>query len=49
MNEWISCKEMAEFLWNLRDRQEIPINEDEYYLLGEIADRLIGISEQEES
>lgn len=32
--------EMAEFILSLRDRNEMPINEDEYYLLGEIADAL---------
>lgn len=40
-------KNMAEFLLKLRDRNEMPINEDEYYLLEEIANRLIEISEQE--
>lgn len=36
----MSNKEMSEFLLRLRERNEMPINEDEYYLLGEIAERL---------
>ena len=40
-------KEKAEFLLTLRDRNEMPINEDEYYLLGDIAERLTEIFEQE--
>ncbi len=32
---------MATFLLKLRDRNEMPITEDEYYILGDIADRLI--------
>jgi hypothetical protein len=40
-------KEMAEFILKLRDRQEMPINEDEYYLLGQISERLTEIYEQE--
>lgn len=34
-------KEMADFLLELRNRQEMPIDEDEYYLIGDIADRLM--------
>ena len=41
-------KEMADFLLKLRSRNEMPINEEEYYLIGEIAERLNGISEQDE-
>lgn len=33
-------KEMADFLSELRNRNEMPIDEDEYYLLGSIADDL---------
>lgn len=40
-------KEMAEFILKLRDRQEMPINEDEYYLLEQISERLTEIYEQE--
>ncbi len=36
----MSEMEMAEFLLKLRDRSEMPINENEYYLLGDIAERL---------
>ena len=45
----MSDKEMADFLLKLRSRQEMPINEDEYYLIGEIAERLSEISEHEEN
>jgi len=41
--------EMAEFILKLRDRQEIPINEDEYYLLGQISERLTEIYKQEQN
>ena len=41
-------KEMAVFLLKLRDRNEMPINEKEYYLLGDIAEHLIELSEQDE-
>lgn len=34
-------KEMAVFLSELRDRNEMPIDGDEYSLLGHIADHLI--------
>ncbi len=40
-------KKMADFLLKLRSRNEMPINEDEYYLLGDIAERLIELSEQD--
>ena len=36
----MSDKEMADFLQELRNRHEMPIDEDEYYLIGEIAERL---------
>lgn len=36
----MSDKEMARFLLKLRDRNEMPISEDEYHLLGDIAERL---------
>lgn len=42
-------KEKAEFLLALRDRNEMPINEDEYYLLGDIAERLAEIHEHHKS
>lgn len=45
MNE----KEMADFLLRLRDRNEMPLNEDEYYLLGDIAERLVEIYEHRKS
>lgn len=45
MNE----KEMADFLLRLRDRNEMPLNEDEYYLLGDIAERLAEIHEHHKS
>lgn len=38
-------KEMADFLSELRNRQEMPINEDEYYLLGNIADSVRGTTD----
>lgn len=38
--EELTNKEMAEFLRQLRNRREIPIDEDEYYLLEAIAERL---------
>lgn len=40
-------KEMAAFLLRLRDRNEMPINEEEYYLLGDIAERLLESCEQD--
>ena len=36
----MSDKEMARLLLKLRDRNEMSINEDEYHLLGDIAERL---------
>lgn len=39
-------KEMADFLLKLRSRNEMPINQDEYYLLGDIAERIIELSDQ---
>ena len=44
----MSDNEMARFLLMLRDRNEMPINEDEYYLLGDIAERLTEFSEKDE-
>lgn len=38
-------KEMAEFLMELRERQEMPIDEEEYYLIGDIAIRLTAMDE----
>lgn len=32
---------MADFLSGLKNRNEMPIDEDEYYLLGDIADHLM--------
>lgn len=43
----MSDKEMADFLRELSNRHEMPIDEDEYYLLRDIADRMIELSEQE--
>ena len=43
----MSDKEMADFLMELSNRHEMPIDEDEYYLLRDIADRMIELSEQE--
>lgn len=37
----MSDKEMADFLQELRHRHEMPIDEDEYYLLGSIVDHLM--------
>lgn len=42
----MSLAEMSEFLSKLRDRQEMPIDENEYHLLGEIAERLREIYDQ---
>lgn len=42
-NNTLSLKEMAEFLNDLRNRQEMPINQDECDLLGDIVDRMIDI------
>ena len=39
---------MADFLQELRNRHEMPIDEDEYYLIGEISERLIELSELRE-
>jgi len=36
-------KELSKFVLQLRDRHEMPITEDEYQLLGEVAERLTGI------
>lgn len=36
-------KELSKFVLQLRDRHEMPITEDEYHLLGEVAERLTGI------
>ena len=41
-------KEMADFLIKLRDRQEMPINEDEYLDIWRIAERIIELSERVE-
>ena len=41
-------KEMADFLSELRNRNEMPINEDEYYLLGSIADSVRGMTDEHE-
>ena len=42
----VNYSEMAEFLLKLRDRNEMPINEDEYYLIGEIAEALSDIENE---
>ncbi len=39
-------KEMADFLSELRNRPEMPIDEDEYYLLGSIADSVREMTEE---
>ena len=36
-------KELSKFILQLRDRHEMEITEDEYNLLGKIAERLTGI------
>lgn len=43
----MSDNKMADFLQELRNRHEMPIDEDEYYLIGEIAERLLELSEQQ--
>lgn len=40
-------KEMADFLSELKDRHEMPIDEDEYYLLGSIADSVRGMTDEQ--
>ena len=44
----MNYREMAEFLLKLRDRDEMPIDEDEYYLIGEIAEVLSDIEDEQE-
>ena len=44
----MNYREMAEFLLRLRDRNEMPINEDEYYLIGQIAEVLSDIKNEQE-
>lgn len=41
-------KQMADFLLKLRDRQEMPINEDEYLDMWRISERIIELSERVE-
>lgn len=36
----MSDKEMVDFLQELKNRHEMPIDENEYYLIGEITERL---------
>ena len=44
----MTSNEMANFIWKLRDRNEMPIDENEYYLLGDIALRLLRAAEEAE-
>ena len=41
-------KQMAEFLLKLIDRQEMPIDEDEYLDMWRISERIIELSERVE-
>lgn len=43
----VNYREMAEFLLKLRDRDKMPIDEDEYYLIGKIAEVLSDIEDEQ--